>query len=59
MRLFVLGTRDVWTVGAGGAPHHASTAHWDGTRWRTVPTPELQTQYNQLVGTDERYCPQG
>jgi photosystem II stability/assembly factor-like uncharacterized protein len=31
--------RDAWEVGQTAVGGHALTAHWDGTRWRPVPTP--------------------
>jgi hypothetical protein len=48
-RPYALDPADVWVLG-GGSTHHAAIFHWDGTGWRTVTTPYLESKYNPLSG---------
>lgn len=44
---------DVWAVGSsqdGGAPSRTLIEHWDGTQWSIVPSPNPDTQLNELRG---------
>lgn len=44
---------DVWAVGDsqdGTAPSRTLIAHWDGTQWSIVPSPNPGTQINGLLG---------
>lgn len=44
---------DVWAVGSsqdGGAPTRTLIEHWDGTKWSIVPSPNPDSQLNELRG---------
>jgi uncharacterized membrane protein len=44
---------DVWAVGStenGSAPTRTLIEHWDGTQWIIVPSPNPDTQLNELRG---------
>lgn len=44
---------DVWAVGSshnGSLPSRTLIQHWDGTQWRIVPSPNPDTQFNELRG---------
>ena len=44
---------DVWAVGSsetGGAPTRTLIQHWNGTQWRIVPSPNPDSQLNELRG---------
>jgi hypothetical protein len=46
-------TNDVWAVGSsnnGSAPSRTLIQHWDGTRWSIVPSPNPDSQLNELRG---------
>jgi hypothetical protein len=50
----VVSAQDVWTVGAlGNTPQTAQsktlTEHWDGVRWRLVPSPNVAGRDNMLL----------
>jgi hypothetical protein len=47
------GQSDVWAVGQqryGQNTYHTWTAHWDGTTWATVPSPNVGTGTSALYG---------
>ena len=45
---------DAWAVGdvynQALGDQQTLTQHWDGTRWRTVPSPSVRNAYNHLTG---------
>ena len=44
---------DVWAVGSshnGSAPSRTLIEHWDGTQWSIVPSPNPDSQLNELRG---------
>jgi len=44
---------DVWAVGyfSGSSGYRSSLiAHWDGTEWRVVPSPDIEPYSNELYG---------
>jgi hypothetical protein len=44
---------DVWAVGSshnGSAPSRTLIEHWDGTQWHIVPSPNPDSQLNELRG---------
>ncbi|MGH3392667.1 MAG: hypothetical protein ACRDOO_27690, partial [Actinomadura sp.] len=47
--------RDAWIVGGGGGARTAATSwHWDGRDWRTVPVPAPSRVNSELVAVSAR-----
>src|SRR6187401_1378559 len=47
---------DLWAVGAWYRPDLSTpgtlTEHWNGSRWKLVPSPNVTDGYNELYGVD-------
>jgi hypothetical protein len=54
--VFALSPTSAWAVGAAYRSTTSTpgtlTEHWDGTRWRVVPSPNATDGYNELFGLD-------
>jgi hypothetical protein len=49
----VISSNDVWAVGRSSTEagvHHTLTMHWDGSTWTIVPSPDIGSRSNTLLG---------